>query len=284
MFGLSKLQIVGLVGFILVLISIPVSFSLVKNSQTLKSKAAQSDKKTASQSSEPLTIISEVPSSSPLSDLEKLLGNVPTSTPSAQTIPTPTINLAFGPILNFKTILEGRPQGNQAAKVFVGIATGSATVNPKYTLTYTVDILSDGSFSGLSLAGFNPGSTYTAYLKGPAQIDAASTFTMSPTETNLNSNQPLTLSTGDLNEDNTINTADYTIAKNLYGLGKSSPNWNERADFNQDGVINNLDLGYIIKNFGKTGASSIWYSPPASGSAQIKGSTGGFWLWVPPNN
>jgi len=103
---------------------------------------------------------------------------------------------------------------------------------------------------------------------------------MSPTETNLNSSQPLFLTTGDLNEDNTINSADYTIAKNLYGTTPASSEWNFRVDFNLDGIINNVDLAYIIKNFGKTGVSSTWLSAPATATGSGSPS-GGYWLWVP---
>lgn len=286
--NLTKKQLLGLIGFVLILFSIPLSFSLAKSSQIFRSRADEI-KKTATSSAQikksPVTRPLEVPATSPLSKLDQLSETPIPTTP----LEGASLNTAFGPTLNVKINLEGRPEGNQAAKVFIGIAKGTPTSKPTYTLSFTVDFPAPGEFKGLSLAGLDPGSTYTAYLKGPAQIDASSTFTMSPTETNLNNNLALLLLSGDLNEDNTINSADYTIAKAVYGTTAPSANWNERADLNKDGIINNLDLAFITKNTGKTGASNIWYSTPpqASGSATPAtggpaiGATGGYWFWMP---
>lgn len=289
---LTRTQLIILIGFIVVVISIPLSLLLLKNAQVFKSRATENVKKKTSTTSEKVASKEtstplEIPVTSPLAELQKLLEG----TSSATGTPTPTpaaVNLAFGPTLNTKIILEGRPKDKYKAKVFLGLSQGTASAIPKYLLTFTVDFPDSGIFQGLSLAGLNPGSIYTAYIKGPAQIDSASTFTMSPTESTLNNNQPLTLFSGDLNEDNTINSTDYTIIKSLYGSNKGSPKWNERADFNIDGVINNLDLAYVLKNFGKTGASGTWYSPiPTTSSSATPTATksgspsGGYWLWVP---
>lgn len=292
----SKLQIAVGIGFFVVLLSIPLGFALLKDTQTFQSKAQ--DAKTALKTIKPtpVTRAREVPQNSPLTDLQKLLS--PTPIPTTAPSPTPEPNLSFGPTLNIKITLEGRAQANQAGKVFVGLSLGASTTKPKYVLTFTVDFPASGVFSDLSLAGLNPGSTYTAYIKGPAQIDKASTFVMSATESTLNNDQPQTLISGDLNEDNTINSQDFAMAKNLYGTTPSSSSWNLRTDLNADSVINNMDLAYIIKNFGKTGDSGVWYStpPPATPSAQLQTTPavggyetstevkpgGGYWLWIPP--
>ncbi len=304
--NLSKPQLFGLVGFALVLLSIPVGFTLVKESQILGSKAAETNRKsitsTESQTSKRIPDSKEIPINSPLTDLRNTLAkNATASSSKAEPTPTPVpgSNLSFGPTLNMKLNLEGRPTNKQAAKVFVGLASGNIKTRPTYLLTFTIDLPDNGIFNGLSLAGLEVGSTYTAYLKGPSQIDAAATFTMSPSESTLQAGEVITLLSGDLNEDNTINTADYTLAKRLYGTTLQSSNWNSRADFNADNVINNYDLAYITKNFGKTGASGVWQSSPtsSSGSAQLNlpassggpsspsSSTpsGGYWLFVPSN-
>ena len=120
---------------------------------------------------------------------------------------------------------------------------------------------------------------------------------MSPTQSNLNSNQPIFLLTGDLNEDNVINSADYSIAKTAFGAKPNSANWNENIDFNVDGIINSADIAIIIKNMAKTGDSGLWISQVASGSASLLDQTpagsvsaepvyhpsgsSGYWLWVP---
>lgn len=267
--GLTKTQIIGGVGFLLILVSIPVSFSLAKESQIFRSQASEGKTTSPTTRSVNGTVTKPrpVPSSSPLSELQKLLQGGDTNGTTDQIVsptPTPDVNLAFGPTLNLSVATEGRPENMQSGKVFIGIALNSSTIPPKFILTFTVNMPDSGIFKGISLAGLNPGSVYTAFVKGESQIDTASTFTMSPTESNLGSGEPVILLSGDLNEDNTITAADYTITRNLYGTTTFSNNWNARADFNKDGVINNYDLMYINKNMGKIGASGTWISSPKS--------------------
>lgn len=260
---LSKTQIITFIGFLLILISIPISTFLAKDSQIFRSRASQSNTPTSTASGT-VTKSRSVPTNSPLTDLQKLIEESGNTSLSPTPTPDEAVNLSFGPTLNFKVTFEGQPTNLQSGKVFVGISSGNTTVSPQYIITFSVDIPDSGEFKGLSLAGLNPRSIYTVYIKGAAQIDSADTFTMSPTTSNLNGNQPIMLISGDLNEDNTVNAADYTIARNLYGSTPSFTNWNERADFNKDGIINNYDLSYIIKNMGKTGSSGTWFSTPAA--------------------
>lgn len=300
--NLDTKQIIGIVGFIVVLAAIPLSFTLVKRTQTLESQASNASKeqmysledilKKPNESTSP----QEVPQNSPLADLKKLIESSPSASPSKSTTstptPTPEVTLSFGPTLTIKLNLEGRAEDDQAAKVFIGIASGTAKTRPTYLLTYSIDLPSSGTFKELSLAGLNPGSTYTAYIKGPAHIDTASTFTMSPTKSILNSSQAVTILAGDLNDDNLINSSDYNIGRAAYGSTSKSLTWNSKADFNNDGVVNNFDLAYITKNLNKTGASGSWLSSPpltATPSALLQTTPavqGGYWLWIPstPSN
>lgn len=318
--GLTKSQIIALAGFFILLVSIPVSFSLVKQSQIFSSRASEKKSDLTRVATTSATTPRPVPSNSPLTDLQKLiqesnLSPTPTAETTGNSAAETSINLAFGPTLNFSVTLEGRPKDKQASKAFVGIASGTTALSPTYILTFTVDIPNNGIFKGLSLAGLNSGSIYTVYIKGAAQIDSSLTFTMDPSETNLNEGKALALISGDLNEDNVINSADYTIARNLYGTTPSSANWNERADFNRDNIINNWDLLYINNNFGKIGSSGTWISTPAaplatssanlltkpniggpplnfgdllyqsnsstSATTDTTPPTSGYWLWVP---
>lgn len=283
---LTKTHIIALIGFLLILVSIPISTYLVRESQIFRSRASESSTPSTATVSGTVTKPRPVPSTSPLTDLQKLIEG------SDETTPTPeAVNLSFGPTLNFKVTFEGRPAGKQADKVFVGISGGNTKTSPQYIITFSIDIPDSGEFKGLSLAGLDPGSIYTAYIKGTAQIDASATFAMSPTETNLNNNEPLYLISGDLNEDNVINSSDYTITRLLYGKTSSSAGWNDRADLNKDGLINNYDLAYIIKNTGKIGASGTWISTPAAATPSTtlitKPNVGGpptnssYWLYIP---
>ena len=270
--------------YIFLILSIPVGAYLASQNQTVKSKASEpktkfpvsSLKSTTSQASQLLTAStpSQIPSSSP-------------SSPTTQAT-------SFGLTLSLKAILEGRPASNQSTKLFVGIVEGILTANPTFLLSFTVNLSTSGSYDNLSLAGLTSGTTYTALLKGNAQIATSSAFVMSPTVTNLNNGEPLTMLTGDLNEDNVINTSDYAIAQKAAGSTSKSSNWNELADFNLDGIVNVFDIGIIGKNLGQVGASGAWTSPipkNATPSSSIAPTTGGpagggpngagYWIWVP---
>lgn len=272
--GFTKTQIIALAGFVVILLSIPVSFSLVKQQQIFSSKASEQKNIASSSASTTATKPRPVPSTSPLTDLQKLIqGNDTVGETSNGTSDNAGTNLAFGPTLNFQLSIEGRPAAKQSDKVFIGIASGKAATAPTYILTFTTDVPDSGIFSGLSLAGLNPGSIYTAYIKGSSQIDSGVTFTMNPNETNLNNGKPVILISGDLNEDNVINSADYTISRSYYGTTPASNNWNSRADLNKDNLINNWDLLYINNNFGKVGTSGTWISTPKTTSSVINQNT-----------
>lgn len=259
--------------YVFITLSIPVGAYLVSQNQTVKSKAQEVKSKP------PIVKVSPLATSS----ARELLGAVENNL-ADQTLPpspsSPTIATSFGPTLSFKAILEGRPSGNQATRMFVGVVEGSLTQNPKFLLSFTVDLPKSGEYGNLSLAGLNPGSSYTALLKGSAQIATSSAFLMAPTVTHLNSGQPVTLLSGDLNDDNVINSADYSIAQKSLGQGGV-------ADLNLDGIINTFDLSIIAKNMGQTGASGAWTSPlpkiatPSGGLTPPAGSETGHWIWIP---
>ncbi len=280
--------------YIFILLSIPIGTYLVSQSQNTRSSASdqQLNKKTTITTPKPTTVPARK-----IFDLSQATSNsntaeaTPTPEPSESSSSTPTIATSFGPTLSLKVILEGRPTDNQATKLFVGIAEGALTNNPKFILSFSVDLSATGSYTNLSLAGLNPGSTYTALLKGAAQIATSVSFTMSPTVSNLGSGDPLTLISGDLNEDNVINSADYSIAQKSLGTTSRSSNWNENADINKDGLINVFDLAVIAKNMGKIGSSGAWTSPipkvatPSGGLTQPSAggpeNGSGYWIWVP---
>lgn len=260
--------------YIFLVLSIPAGAYLASQSQTTKSSASESKIKESIVKVTPKPISSPPPATQAKSS--------PTPSPTTST----TIATSFGPTLSLKANLEARPKDNQATRLFVGIAEGSLTINPKFLLTFSVDLPKSGEYSGLSLAGLTPGNKFTALLKGSAQIATSSAFFLSPTVSNLNDGQSLTMLSGDLNEDNAINSSDYSIVKALLGVNLKSKNWNENADFNKDGVINSFDLAIVTKNLGRIGASGAWTSPipktaTSSGGLAPATSQGGYWIWVP---
>lgn len=233
----------------------------------------------------------EVPNDSPLNSLN------PSAKPSTDSGSSLSLT---GPNLAFKLNLQGRPSAKQSTQLFVGIAQGEVTAKPQYLLSFNINIPDSGTFSGLSLAGLSQFETYTAYLKGTSQIATSSAFMVKPTTTDIGTIQLLT---GDVNEDNIINSADYSVVKSALGSIPGATNWNANLDFNLDNMINNFDIAYIFKNFGLTGASGPWYSRPpatpvssqsgtlkpfniggpaeATSEASNSSSIGGYWMWVP---
>ena len=271
----SSLKLRALLGiYIFLLVSIPVGAYLASQQQTVKSRASEEKPK--------VTLKPTPKAATPSAKLKPL--EIAEDEPSP-TSDSPTIATSFGPTLSLKVTLEGRPDNNQTSKLFVGITEGSLAKNPKFLLSFNIDLPANGEYSDLSIAGLSAGVSYTALLKGPTQLASSSTFTMSPTVTNLNRGETINLLSGDLNEDNTINSNDYSIVQKAVGATSSSKSWNGNADFNKDGVINTFDLSIVSKNLGKAGASGVWTSPvaTASGSLSPQGSNGGYWLWVPGN-
>lgn len=209
-----------------------------------------------------------------------------------------TLNL--GPTLTFTISIEGRPKGKMSeSKLFVGLASGQASSNPQYLLSFTVEIESDGTpKEELPISGLTVGDTYTAYIKGQTTLTAASTFTVKPAESNIGT---INLLAGDLNDDNIVDQKDREILLAAFGSKEGSSKWNPSADLNMDGIINTYDLAYITKNMNKSGDSGPWYSklaPSATSSATPSASPSsgtpsggprelipeeqkGYWLWVP---
>lgn len=294
MFPTLKLKLLLLI-YIIIVLSIPAGTYLVSQYQTIRSKALE-----PKPTPDSVAKVTPIPKDSLDSTLEDLLKITPTPPPASPS--SPTIATSFGPTLAFKVAIEGRTQNNQAGKIFAGVMSGALVVNPKFLLSFLLDVPSSGEYGNLSIAGLNPGSNYTALLKGTAQIATSSAFTMSPTESKLNMGEALNMLSGDLNEDNVINTADYSIAQSAINSTPTTSKWNENADFNKDGVVNIFDISIILKNLGKIGASGIWVSPipqaTASGSlsnptatggfstelpvgSSLGGSKNGYWIWVP---
>lgn len=292
--------------FIGLLVSIPSLAFLIKQRTSFESDAAGVKTYSSAVTDESTSSAQEVPKDSPFDTLLGNQGQKPSPTPASSDDEDLGLSseLTFGPTLNFKLSIEGRPTNNQAAKIFAGLASGDPIDNPSYLLSFSVDIPATGVYQGLSLAGLTINETYTAYIKGPAQLATASAFVVRPNISELNSGFAINMTSGDLNEDNIINNSDYQIELSAYGTTPSSPNWNSNLDLNKDNLVNLLDLSIITKNLGKVGAGNVYVSKVSSGSANINpqqlikpssqgnttssgktgpGSTGtgGYWMWVP---
>ncbi|MBI2017743.1 hypothetical protein HYS92_01700 [Candidatus Daviesbacteria bacterium] len=275
--------------YIFLILSIPLGAYLASQAQKFKSQADEVKQETLPQGT-PKPIGSAKKELLDLTET-KTVTDLPSPSPTPD-IASTTIATSFGPTLSLKTKLEGRPESDQSTKMFVGIVEGIISNAPKYLLSFSIDLTTSGEYAGLSLAGLTPGSTYSALLKGQTQLAKGVSFTMSPNVTKLNSDEFVTLLTGDLNEDNTINSTDLSIIKSALGSSSSSSNYNKSADFNLDGVVNIIDYTILLRNFSKTGDSGVWQSTPeASSSASLKDNSAiggpqsdGHWIWVPNIN
>ena len=195
--------------------------------------------------------------------------------------------------LKIQVKMDERPANNQQTRLFIGISQGVAVQNPKYLLSFLVDLDQNGSYSGISLTGLEPNVIYTAYIKGVSQLATSKEFTYNPQVTDLGL---IPLISGDTNNDNIINSTDYNQVKENLGKTSDSVNFNSALDVNNDGVVNSLDLAIISQNMGKSGEIGVVIpdqinssnpsasiptpvdigSPEASSSAKS-----GYWLWIP---
>lgn len=302
--NISKRDRIIVAGILVITLLIPTGAYVL----SLRSKSQSS----ASEYKTPVTSAKPAPTtSSRLQDaLDRLAASEKNSSTTQSVTDTGTdgsdsdSQLILGPTLGFSIVIDGRPLDNQTTKAFLGIAAGGPMNRPTYLLSFMVNIPASGSFDGISLSGLDEGQTYTAYLKGSAQIATSSSFTVKATPSNL---AALNLTTGDVNEDNVINSADYNLVKAAIGSTPSSAKWNALYDFNLDNVINSWDLNLLLSNLGQIGASGAWYSysPISSSSAtastsallttpsigsvsseitpgsQEDSSRPGYWMWVP---
>lgn len=289
----SKTNRLLVFGFLFLVVFIPSSTFLIGKRMSAATLATQPYNQTVTTNN-----AQEIPSASPIQG--SVLGSsvaLDSGNPADNASSPPQV--VYGPQLSFSVSIQGRPPNNQSGSFFVGIAQGDPSNNPQYLISFTINMPSSGKYSGLSLVGLSPGTNYTAYIKGPAQLVKAVPFSINPQGAVLNGGQPINLISGDLNQDNVIDAQDLIIAKAALGQTSSSSNWNPNVDINADGIINNIDLAIVTGNQGKIGDSGPWYSridSSASNSAQLNSPShiggsdatfspypkaGGYWMWVP---
>ena len=98
--------------------------------------------------------------------------------------------------------------------------------------------------TNISLANL-PSGTYDIRVKAPGYLTRKVESITWPTETEIEIGE---LIAGNLqDEDNEINSLDWSIMNGLWGSG------DPKADINQDGLVNTLDWSIMNKNWGKVG-------------------------------
>ncbi len=309
--NLSKRDRIIVVSLILLVILIPTGTYVLSLRAKTESQAQEytrpvtSQKSEASSSSRLQEALDRLnaDSGTPAGSSSKTAGASTGATDDAEGSALTDAQLVLGPTLGLSVLLQARPLDNMSTQAFLGIAAGQPTNKPTYLLSFMINIPASGAFDGISLQGLDSGATYTAYIKGSAQIATASAFVVKATPTNIGAQ---IMYTGDVNEDNVIDSLDYNLVKGAIGTSPASSNWNPLYDFNLDNIVNSWDLNMVLANIGKIGASGPWYStsPIATASASASGSltkdilpgtqnqgspsgnpsdktTDGYWMWVP---
>ena len=64
------------------------------------------------------------------------------------------------------------------------------------------------------------------------------------------------LPAGDANNDNSVDTSDFTLVVGAFGSLRSDPTsgYDPTADFNGDGMIDIADFGLLVNNYNASGA------------------------------
>ena len=66
---------------------------------------------------------------------------------------------------------------------------------------------------------------------------------------------------GDCNDDNVVNSTDFSILKSTFAKSFGQPGYDDRADLTGDLVVNSTDFSLLRTNFGAGGAGPIRPAP-----------------------
>ncbi len=105
-----------------------------------------------------------------------------------------------------------------------------------------------------------PNGTYDWRVKGPKFLSNSGTVQL--TGSPMTSVEMGTMRTGDCNNDNMVNVADFNILKVTFGKGVGDPGYDDRADFNGDQAVNVADFNMLKVTFGQGGTPPIHRSEP----------------------
>ena len=90
-----------------------------------------------------------------------------------------------------------------------------------------------------------PTGNYNYKVKDYKNLSNGGTLTLNPGTTNVEMG---TLRAGDANNNDVVNTTDFTLLKNAFGTSS-----NLNTDFNNDGITNTTDFTLLKGNFGLVG-------------------------------
>ncbi|MFL5734562.1 MAG: hypothetical protein ACJ78Q_15365 [Chloroflexia bacterium] len=155
------------------------------------------------------------------------------------------------PVLTAHVTWQGRPdQPSPLQQVPVTLTLRSATTEVNYPAQGTDP---NGFFT--VPAGTLPSGTYAWRAKGPKYLAGSGAVTLSGAPaTSLEIGQ---LRAGDANNDNGVNSMDFTVLRLAYGKSAGQLGYDDRVDFTGDQVVNVSDFSLLRLNFGQSGAPPI---------------------------
>ncbi len=229
------------------------------------------------------TTPSTVPTNTPIDTPTATLTQSPTTGPTTTGNPSPTGTSTLGPAIGTLSVhFEGiDPQNNpnphhpQRMVQLFFYRSLDFTQKPTQTLTINASFSPsdpNGSFvnNAIDLSSIPQGSYYVL-AKSPEgslrellssqliSIRLGQTIALTG-KTNVN---PTNLRMGDINNDNSVDLADYNILVDCYGMKTTSSSCKAHnlsdqtkglfADINDDGVVNGIDYNLLIRNLGNQG-------------------------------
>jgi hypothetical protein len=167
--------------------------------------------------------------------------------PTATSTPTMTPS----PIIVGHVTWQGRPlQPAALQQLPITLTLKSAAGETDYPIQN-----SDASgFFTDSVTGL-PSGLYLWRVDGPKYLASSGTVTITGAWTT--SVEAGLMRAGDCNDDNVVNSMDFTILKSTFGKSNGQPGYDGRADFTGDTVVNSLDFSLLKGNFGQAGAPPI---------------------------
>src|SRR5205823_15070810 len=138
-----------------------------------------------------------------------------------------------------------QPNALQQLPITLTLKSGGSEVN--YA---TLNTDASGFFT-VSVAGLANGA-YSWRVKGPKYLANGGTVTLTGAA-RVNVEMGL-MKAGDANNDNVINSSDFSILRGTFGRTLGDPGYDGRADFNGDNVVNSSDFNQLRSNFGQGGA------------------------------
>jgi hypothetical protein len=160
-----------------------------------------------------------------------------------------------GALLQGHVTWEGRPAQPHAANqlpITLTLQMGATVVNYR-------DRVTDANGVFTVPVGTLPNGVYTWWAKGPRWLATSGTVTLSGAPV---TQQEMGLQrAGDVDNNNLVDTTDFTLLRGTFGPVCGQPVYDDRADFTSDCLVDITDFTLLRGNFGQSGP------PPPSGPA-----------------